>query len=187
MAEIGVVLIADQHYGVVRNQFSLLELIRNYTNTNYTSNISYRHIVSKNISSLCNVYPNRLEDLRSFVRTNRKNIFYICVGLSNYKSGYNFKMFKNHYRGLIKELNLLSEEVQIVLVCGNINNKLKGHFLSNYNKFTNITNEVSIEEELEVLRPDIKILFLNNGDYVISTKTIENMVESIGKSIYELS
>lgn len=187
MAQVGVVLICDHHYGVVRNQFSLTELVRSHTNTNCNSSISYRHIVSKNISSICRIYPNKLEDLNSFIKTNNKNIFFLCIGISNYKSGYNFEMFKSHYKGLIKEINLLSRDTQIIILSANINNRLKGQFYANYCNFKNIIDEISKEEEIEILRPDVKILFLNNGDYVISTKTIENMVQDISRTIYELS
>lgn len=182
MAKIGIILISDYHYGIVRNHFSLTELIRSDI-IDHHDEYSIRHIVAKNVQSVCRVYPHKLEELRSFCNSNDKNICVIGLGLSNYKSGYDFEMFENHIKGLISELHHLDNEIDIGLLNCEINNNLKGHFCFNYKKFKNIISMIENNKDIKDLRFSIKILFLNNGDYVISTKTIPNMIKSITEFI----
>ena len=189
MAKVGIILISDYHYGIVRNQYSLTELVRDYTKNQFELDdpISIRHIVAKDISSMCRVYPHKLEDLRSFIDSNDVTICFICLGLSNYKSGYSIEMFKTHYCGIIDEIYNLSDNIDCVLMSCQINNNLKGHFAKNYELVNNMIKDISLDYDTNILLPDIKLLFLNNGDYVISTRTIPNMVESISRYIYETS
>ena len=187
MAKIGIILISDYHYGIVRNHYSLTEMVRDYilneTSVTQDNDISFRHIIAKDISSMCRVYPHKLEDLRFFIDSNDHNICFIALGMSNYKSGYNFGMFRTHYQGIISEIYNLSDNVNVVNICGKINNNLKGHFSYNYLNITSSIETISNENNSNIIYPDIKILFLNNGDYVISTKTIPNMIKCICKEI----
>lgn len=182
MAKVGIILISDFHYGIVRNHYSLTEMVRSdIINSNSDDEYYFRHIVAKNISNMCRIYPHKLEDIRLFCNSNDMNVFVVGLGLSNYKSGYDYDMFENHIKGLVSEIKSLDKNCCISLLNAEIDNKLKGNFLKNYTKISKIINSLGKELKCNVLRFRVKILFLNNGDYVISTNTIPNMIKSISK------
>jgi hypothetical protein len=182
MAKIGIILISDYHYGIVRNHYSLTEMIRSdIINSNLEDEYYFRHIVAKNISSMCRVYPHKLDQIREFCKTNDMNIFVIGLGISNYKSGYDYDMYRNHVKGLILEVKSLTDNCFVTLLNAVIDNKLKGNFYKNYDKISKIIDDIGKNLNCNVLKFNVKILFLNNGDYVISTHTIPNMIKSISK------
>jgi hypothetical protein len=179
MAEVGITLFLDHHFGIVRNHFSFTELLRT-SFKGIDKTISYRHVISKNISSMCKLYPYKLDELKYFAKDNDKNIYVIGLGASDYNSGYNYKMFSSHIEGLIKEIELISDKpYQIVFLHLNILNNLKGNFSSNYIKMSQIIKNMAIKNDCILSESDVRFLFLNNGDYVISTKTLMSIFESL--------
>ena len=183
MAEVGITLFLDYHFGIVRNHFSFTELLRTSLKSSGRS-ISFRHVISKNISSICKTYPYKLEELKSFAKDNDRNIYVIGLGASDYNSGYNYKMFRNHIEGLISEVNLLSDKpYDIIFLSFNILNNLKGNFKTNYIKMSKIIEEISLSNDFNICNSDVRFLFLNNGDYVVSTKTLNNIFVSLEELI----
>lgn len=183
MAQVGITLFVDHHFGIVRNHFSLTELIRKQLkNDDHT--FTLRHIVAKNISSMCRIYPSKLESLKLFSDDNDINIYIIGLGASDYKSGYNYQMFENHIVGMVEEIQLLSKKpFKILFLNFNITNNLKGNFRLNYTKMSKIVSDISVQNSHTCKDIDIKFLFLNNGDYVVSSKTIPNIIDSICDSV----
>tara|TARA_B100000282_G_scaffold293550_1_gene269079 strand:+ start:648 stop:1217 length:570 start_codon:yes stop_codon:yes gene_type:complete len=185
MAQIGVTFFVDHHFGIIRNQFSLTELVRKDLKSD-EHQFTFRHIVSKNISSMCRTYPSKLEDMRLFVESNDHNIFIIGLGASDYKSGYSYTMFRNHIKGILSEIHIIDSKSDVVFLNMNILNNLKGNFKTNYVKMSSIVNELSKEHNCFTLVSDLRFLFLNNGDYVVSTKTIPNLISDISEIVINI-
>lgn len=186
MAKIGIILLVDNHYGIVRNHYSLAELIRDYTNQS-SDRISIRSIIASNISSICRVYPHKLEVLKDFISLNDKTFLFIGIGLSDFKSGYDIKMLETHIKGIVQEFETvdIDSKLEVGLLDININNRLNGHFLLNYKNTKKLLYKLSEDLFIERQEFEAKILFLNNGDYVISTRTIPNMIKSICDFVYK--
>lgn len=179
MASVGIIFITDAHYGLQRYSYSLPELVRSRFPD---SDIAIRHINSKNISSLCRVYPHKLESLRSFIKNNDKTVCFVGVGLSDCKSGYNYQMFETHLNGIISELENLGN-IDVVLMSANVSNKLTGKFCSTYLNLKRVIKETAEDFKLNLLLFKLTILFLNNDDVVVGSKSIPNMIESIQEYI----
>jgi len=172
MAKVGCIIFSDRVYGIVRNRYSLTELIRKDH-----PDIFFRKLTAKNISVLSRVYTSKLEDLRKFAQGNDKTIAFIAVGLSECAGGYDYGMMSVHVNGMISELEEIGCEV--CLINGKVNNKLNGKFSIFYENHHCNLLKISKERFCDIIRPEFKLLFLDKKDYLISSHTVLSYVNNI--------